>query len=113
MITNELFSGLVYENETRLAQLELSAFVGGVTERFGPEQAKISVRDWLDESELMDSPPLSTIRDWRAVTVAALARLASRVNDALLPGRPPVSSPDDAKVSPIPSSNIGPSTVVI
>ncbi len=112
MTTNELFSGLMYENETRLAQLELSAFVGGVTELFGSEQAKISVRDWLDESELMDSPPLSTIRDWRAVTVAASARLASRVNDVLT-GRPPVSLPVDAKVSPIPLSNIGPSTVVI
>ena len=80
MITNESFSDSVYENETRLAELELSAFVGAVTELFGSDQAKISARDWLDESDLMDSPPLSTTRDWRAVTVAASARLAHRLN---------------------------------
>ena len=68
----------MYEGETRLAELELSAFVGVVTELFGSDQAKISARDWLDESDLMDS--LSTTRDWRAVTVAASARLAHRLS---------------------------------
>ena len=58
---------------------ELSAFIGAVTESFGPDVAKLSAEDWLDESELMDSPPRSTSRDWRAVTVAASARLASRL----------------------------------
>lgn len=80
MITNESFSDSVYEDETRMAELELSSFVGAVTELFGSEQAEISARDWLDESDLMDSPPLATTRDWRAVTVAASARLAHRLN---------------------------------
>jgi hypothetical protein len=47
---------------------------------FGSEQARLAAGDWLDESELMDSPPRSTSRDWRAVTVAASARLADRLN---------------------------------
>lgn len=103
MITNESFSGSVYESETRLAHLELSAFVGGVTELFGSEQAKISARDWLDESELMDSPPLSTTRDWRAVTVAASARLANRIDAAR--HHTGDRTPTDTNALSIPSSN--------
>ena len=101
MITNESFSESLYENETRLAELELSAFVGAVTELFGSEQARVSARDWLDESDVMDSPPLSTARDWRAVTVAASARLAYRLN-----GEHQQQSPSNkTKVVPMPSSN--------
>ena len=82
MATNEPFSDLIYEEQTHLAERELAAFLGAVTDLFGPEQARLSEKDWLDESELMDSPPLSTARDWRAVTIAASARLAHRVNTA-------------------------------
>src|SRR5579863_9722332 len=80
MNTKESFSDLTYANQVHMAEGELSAFIRAVTELFGPEQAKFSAEDWLDESELMDSPPRSTSRDWRAVTVAASARLANRVN---------------------------------
>ncbi len=45
----------------------------------GPKEARLSASDWLDESERMDSPPRSEMRDWRAVTIAVSARLASRV----------------------------------
>jgi hypothetical protein len=60
-----------------MAQRELAAFVRAVTESFGPEQARISAADWLDEFE---SAPLQidTCRDCRAVTIAAAARLAGR-----------------------------------
>lgn len=80
MNEHESFSEPVYEEQTRLAQRELSAFLGAVTELYGPEQARLSEQDWLDESDLIDDPPLSTERNWRAVTIAASARLARRLN---------------------------------
>ena len=73
------FSNSTYEEQTHLAERELSSFMAAVKELYGPEEASLSANDWLDESELMDSPPRSEIRDWRAVTIAASARLASRV----------------------------------
>jgi len=63
-----------------MAEHELSAFISAVKELLGPEQAQLSAVDWLDELELMDSLPGSTSRDWRAVTIAASARLANRLN---------------------------------
>lgn len=82
MDTHESFSSSVYEEQMHLAERELSAFLGAVTELFGAEQARLSEKDWLDEAELMDSPPLSTGRNWRSVTIAASARLAHRVSIA-------------------------------
>jgi hypothetical protein len=66
-----------------MAERELFSFVSAVAELYGPEQARFSEEDWLDESELMDNPPLSMGRNWRAVTIAASARLASRVSAAM------------------------------
>ena len=74
------FSDSVYEEQTHLAERELSSFIAAVKELYGAEQATISAQDWLDESEVMDSPPRSELRNWRAVTIAASARLANRVN---------------------------------
>ncbi len=74
------FSDLIFEEQTHLAERELFSFVAAVTELYGPEQATASTEDWLDESELADSPPRSEPRDWRAVTIAASARLAHRVS---------------------------------
>jgi len=79
-----------------------------VTQLFGPEQAKLSAEDWLEESELIDSPLRSASRDWRAVTIAAPARLANRLTVAL--HRTPLLASTDTKVSPIPSSNCFAST---
>ncbi len=62
-----------------MAEREFSAFISAVKELLGPEQAQLSAVDWLDELE-MDSQPRSTSRDWRAVTIAASARLANRLN---------------------------------
>ena len=75
----DLFSDSIYEEQTHLAERELSSFVAAVKASYGPEQAKLSAEDWLEESELMDSPPRSETRDWRAITIAASARLANRV----------------------------------
>ena len=81
MNERESFSDLVYEQQTQLAERELYSFVVTVTELYGPEQGKVSTKDWLDEADVMDSPPRSEIRDWRSVTIAASARLASRVDE--------------------------------
>lgn len=80
MNEHESFSDSLYEEQTRLAERELSSFLAAVTKLYGPEQAKVAGEDWLDESELMDSPPRSEARNWRAVTIAASARLANRIN---------------------------------
>ena len=79
MNSQEQFSNSTYADQVHIGERELSAFIRAVTQLFGPEEAKLSAEDWLDESELMDSPPLSTSRDWRAVTIAASARLANRL----------------------------------
>jgi hypothetical protein len=82
MNTHECFSSSIYIEEEHGEEQELSGFTGEVTKQFGPEQAKVSERDWLDESDFMDSPPLSTRRNWHAVTVAASARLENRMSVA-------------------------------
>jgi hypothetical protein len=79
MDTKESFSDSIYEEQVHLAERELSSFIAAVTNLYGPEQAKRSAEDWLDESEIMDSPPRSEVRNWRAVTIAASARLANHV----------------------------------
>ena len=84
------FSDSIYEEQMQLAERELSSFIAAVTELYGRRQAELAAEEWLDESELMDSPPRSEERDWRAVTIAAAARLANRVN-----ARP--ASPEIAK----------------
>ncbi|MGD0598546.1 MAG: hypothetical protein ABR988_01910 [Terriglobales bacterium] len=86
MNTEESFSNATYVDQMHIAEGELSAFISAVTQLFGPEQARLAAEDWLEESELselVDSLPRSTSRDWRAVTVAASARLANRLNVAL------------------------------
>jgi len=80
MNEDKSFSDSIYEGQTHLAEREVSAFIGAVTELYGEEQARLSAEDWLDESELMDSPPRAEVRHWRAVTIVASARLANRVN---------------------------------
>jgi hypothetical protein len=75
------FSDSIYEEQMHLEDSELTSFVSAVTELYGPEQARVSAEGWLEESALMDSPPRSEARNWHAVTIAAAARLAIRIND--------------------------------
>jgi hypothetical protein len=98
------FSASIYEEQLHLAERELSAFTKTVTERFGPDQARASAEDWLDEAEIMDVLPRSTARDWRAVIIAASARLASRI-DAAQYRQKSLTEQTNTKVSSIPSSN--------
>ena len=87
-----------------IAERELGAFIGAVTELFGPEQARLAAEYWVDELELMEALPGLTSRDWGSVTVAASAQLARRLITGV--NRPtPRDAPTDTKVSPIPSSN--------
>jgi hypothetical protein len=79
MNSDEQLCNSTYADQMHIAERELSSFIRAVTQLFGPEEAKLSAEDWLEECELMDSPPLSTSRNWRAVTIAASARLANRL----------------------------------
>lgn len=74
------FSDSIYEEQNHLAEHELSSFVNAVAELFGPEQAVLSAKYWLDESDLIDSPPRSVARNWHSVTIAASARLADLIH---------------------------------
>jgi len=79
MNDHAVFSKSIYEEQTHLAERELASFMSAVNLVYGPDEARLSANEWLEESELMDSPPRPAVRDWRAVTIAASARLASRV----------------------------------
>ena len=92
MDEHKSLSGSIYEEQTYLAERELSSFIAAVTELYGPEQAMLSRKDWLDELELMDSLPLSMNQQWRAVTIAASARLAGRLSICPHHAREPVAS---------------------
>jgi len=62
-----------------LAERELAAFFGAVTELFGTELAELSAEEWLRELEAIDDLPASA-REWRWVTAKVSARLAHRTN---------------------------------
>jgi hypothetical protein len=71
-----------YDVSARLlpaAEKELSAFVRAVTELFGFEQAQESINDWIEEVAIVDWSNGQPSPDWRAVTIAAAARLAAHL----------------------------------
>jgi len=70
-----------YDEQLQRADQELAAFIGAVAKLYGSDQARLSAEDWLDEAKEMDRPPRAGARNWRAVTVAASARLANRLNE--------------------------------
>ena len=111
MSSGETFDNSTYADQMHLAERELASFIDAVRELFGREQAQLSAGDWVDEAALMDSPPRSTSRDWRAVTVAASARLANRVTVARDRRTPAAST--DTKPAPIPSSNCFASALLV
>ena len=61
------------------AERELSAFFSAVAVLFGPEQAALAAKDWLQQLEVMKDLPTSS-RDWQLMSIEASARLAKRVN---------------------------------
>jgi hypothetical protein len=80
MNEHESLSDLTCEEQAHLAERELSSFFSAVETLYGPEHARLSAQDWLHESGLIYSQPLSKEQNWRAVTIAASARLADRLN---------------------------------
>ena len=111
MDKEESFCNSTCEDQIDMAGRELSAFIRAVTELFGSEEARLSTKDWLDESELMDSPHRATRKEWRAVTIAASARLANRETLAL--DHRAIAKSTDTKVSPILSSNYFASALLV
>jgi len=75
-IPSTLFSKVLYAEEEQKEEQELSAFTFAVIKLLGQDQARLSERIWLDEFDLMDSPPLPADRNVRAVATAASFRLA-------------------------------------
>lgn len=61
------------------AERELGAFARAVNNLFGSAHVGESIADWLEEFESMDWSAKGAIPDWRRATIAAAARLASRV----------------------------------
>jgi hypothetical protein len=102
--TKEIFTNYTCVEQMRIANREFASFIGAVTELYGPEQARLSADDWLDEAELMNIATRSARRAWRSVTIAAAARLANRLAVVQRHELSLVAS-SDSKVSPIPSSN--------
>jgi hypothetical protein len=62
-----------------MAEHELAAFLGAVTKLYGAEQTESSAEVWLAELSTRNGLPGASSRDWRAVTIAALARLANQL----------------------------------
>lgn len=112
MANKQSFGNSICGAETHGAERELSAFTGAVTELFGTEQARVSTEDWLEELTLLDMPSRPKERNWRAVTIAAAARLAKRL-DTATHGQIYSSTSTDTKVSLTPSSNCSGSTLLL
>jgi hypothetical protein len=66
-----------------MAERELSALFGAVTERFGSRQAELSAEEWLGELVNVNDLPASA-REWRAITAKVLSKLAGRVSASSL-----------------------------
>ena len=62
-----------------LAERELTAFFGAVTELFGSEVAELSAEEWLRQLEATNDLPNSP-HEWQTLTAKASLWLASRVN---------------------------------
>jgi hypothetical protein len=65
------------------AERELAAFFNAITQLFGPEEAELSAKDWLQELIEIDGLPASTF-EWRLITAKASTRLAGRVSASSL-----------------------------
>jgi len=101
----ELFSHSIYEEQTILAERELTAFLSSVTALFGAEQTPSAKHIWLEEADLPDTPPLSIDRDWRTVTIAASARALGHINDKRHHPTPFCAASINTNRSPVPTSN--------
>jgi hypothetical protein len=74
MNSQEQSSNSTCAEKMHIPERELFAFICAVEQLFGPEQARISMEDWLSELGRMVSP-LRSSRDWRALSIAAATKL--------------------------------------
>jgi hypothetical protein len=63
---------------TKMAERELTAFFVAVTNLFGPEQARLSAEEWLEELGAMKGLPGSN-RELRSISATVAMRLPTRV----------------------------------
>jgi hypothetical protein len=63
------------------AETELAAFYEAVFSQYGPQEAKKSAQDWIEELGTMDWPADWALPDWRHVTIVAADCLALRIID--------------------------------
>ena len=61
-----------------LAECELAAFAGAVSELFGSEQARVSTAEWLEELQSLNWPARPEFLTFVELPIAASARLADR-----------------------------------
>ena len=59
------------------AEKELSAFVTAVNQLFDAEQGLKAGNNWIEELERTDWPSGASVIDWRKLTIAAAAKLAT------------------------------------
>lgn len=62
-----------------MAERELAEFISFATNFLGSEPTKVLTDIWLDELASMETMPGPTSPDWRLVTIAATARLTTRL----------------------------------
>ena len=61
-----------------IAERELSAFFSAVAGSFGPEEATLAAKDWVQQLEAMKTMPVLP-RQFRQLSINASRRLAKRV----------------------------------
>jgi hypothetical protein len=76
------------------AEAELTAFIQAVDELFGPDEARESAEDWMEELESAQWSAEGTPFNWRSLTIAAAVRLAARINVGLAKHRSNQQSAD-------------------
>lgn len=62
-----------------MAERQLGAFLSAVTDLYGPEEGRIAAEAWLNELEATNGITGWTLREYRLITIAAAARLATRL----------------------------------
>jgi hypothetical protein len=75
--TQQASAGFV-ANLLMTAERELAAFYTAVLRRYGPEEARRSAYDWIEELETMNWPLDGAVPNWRHVSIMAADCLSSR-----------------------------------
>jgi hypothetical protein len=76
--TQQVPAGLVADL-LMTAERELAAFYTAVVRRYGLEEARRAVCDWIKEMETIDWPADEAVPNWRHISIVAADCLSSRV----------------------------------